>query len=98
MDAKKLLVGTINGAVGMMIVAFVMWDVLLKDFFSAQMSVEALDPPNLVLQLLSSACGALLLTIVLSWKNPSGVTEAMKDAALIGVLMWLGVNFWNMGS
>ena len=49
MDAKKLLVGTINGAVGMMAVAFVIWDVLLKDFFSAQMSVEALDPPNLVL-------------------------------------------------
>ena len=98
MDAKKLLVGTVNGAVGMMAVAYLIWDVLLKDFFSAQMSVEALDPPILLLQMLSSACGALLLTIVLSWKNPSGVSEAMKDAALIGVLMWLGVNLWNMGS
>ncbi len=98
MDAKKLLVGTINGAVGMMVVAYLMWDVLLKDFFNAMVSLEALDPPILLLQVLSSACGALLLTIVLSWKNPSGVSEAMKDAALVGVLMWLGVHFWNMGS
>ncbi len=58
MDAKKLLVGTVNGAVGMMAVAYLIWDVLLKDFFSAQMSVEALDPPILLLQVLSSACGA----------------------------------------
>jgi hypothetical protein len=98
MDSKKLLVGTVNGTVGMMAVAYLMWGVLLRDFFSARMSIEALDPPILLLQVLSCACGALLLTIVLSWKNPSGVSEAVKDAALVGVLMWLGVNFWNMGS
>jgi len=99
MDAKKLLVGTLNGAVGMMLVAYVMWDVLLVDFFSQQMvNVEPLASPNIGLQLLSSGVSALLLTIVLSWKNPSGLQEAAKDAAIVGVLIWLGANFWNMGT
>ena len=94
MDAKKLLVGTVNGTVGMMLVAYVMWDVLLVDFFSQQMvTVEQLASPNLGLQVLSSAFSALLLTIVLSWKNPSGLQEAAKDAAIVGVLIWLGANF-----
>ena len=96
MDAKKLLVGTVNGTVGMMLVAYVMWDVLLVDFFSGQMvTVEQLASPNLGLQVLSSVFSALLLTIVLSWKNPSGPQEAAKDAAIVGVLMWFGANFWN---
>ena len=99
MDAKKLLVGTLNGAVGMMLVAYVMWDVLLVDFFSQQMvNVEPLASPNIGLQFLSSGVSALLLTIVLSWKNPSGLQEAAKDAAIVGVLIWLGANFWNMGT
>ena len=99
MDAKKLLVGTLNGAVGMMFVAYVMWDVLLVDFFSQQMvNVEPLASPNVGLQFLSSGVSALLLTIVLSWKNPSGLQEAAKDAAIVGVLIWLGTNFWNMGT
>ena len=34
MDTKKLLVGTVNGTAGMMLVAYVMWDVLLVDFFA----------------------------------------------------------------
>lgn len=99
MDAKKLLVGTLNGAVGMMLVAYVMWDVLLVDFFSQQMvNVEPLASPNVGLQFLSSIVSALLLTIVLSWKKPSGLQEAAKDAAIVGVLIWLGANFWNMGT
>ena len=99
MDAKKLLVGTLNGAVGMMLVAYVMWDVLLVDFFSQQMvNVEPLASPNVGLQFLSSIVSALLLTIVLSWKKPSGLQEATKDAAIVGVLIWLGANFWNMGT
>ena len=99
MDAKKLLVGTLNGAVGMMLVAYVMWDVLLVDFFSQQMvNVEPLASPNVGLQFLSSIVSALLLTIVLSWKKLSGLQEATKDAAIVGVLIWLGANFWNMGT
>ena len=99
MDTKKLLVGTVNGTVGMMLVAYVMWDVLLVDFFSQQMvTVEQLASPNVGLQVLSSVFSALLLTIVLSWKNPSGLQEAAKDAAIVGVLIWLGANFWNMGT
>jgi hypothetical protein len=99
MDAKKLLVGTLNGAVGMMLVAYVMWDVLLVNFFSQEMvNVEPLASPNVGLQFLSSGVSALLLTIVLSWKNPSGLQEAAKDAAIVGVLIWLGANFWNMGT
>ena len=99
MDAKKLLVGTLNGAVGMMLVAYVMWDVLLVDFFSQQMvNVEPLASPNVGLQFLSSIVSALLLTIVLSWKKPSGLQEATKAAAIVGVLIWLGANFWNMGT
>ncbi len=99
MDAKKLLVGTLNGAVGMMLVAYVMWDVLLVDFFSQQLvNVDPLASPNVGLQVLSSIVSALLLTIVLSWKKPSGLQEATKDAAIVGVLIWLGANFWNMGT
>ena len=99
MDTKKLLAGTVSGTAGMMLVAYVMWDGLLVDFFSGQMvTVEQLASPNLGLQVLSSAFSALLLTIVLSWKNPSGPQEAAKDAAIVGVLMWFGANFWNMGT
>ena len=77
MDTKKLLAGTVSGTAGMMLVAYVMWDVLLVDFFSGQMvTVEQLASPNLGLQVLSSVFSALLLTIVLSWKNPSGPQEA----------------------
>lgn len=99
MDAKKLLVGTLNGTVGAMATAFVIWEVLLTDYFSGQMpGVEALNPPDMMLLVIAAATHALLLTIILGWKSPASGSQAMKDGALVGVLMWAGVNLWNTGS
>ena len=99
MDAKRLLVGTLNGAVGALATAFLIWEVLLADYFSGQMpGVEALDPPDMVLQVLAAALHALLITILLGWKKPTSSTEAMKAGALVGGLLWAGVNLWNMGA
>ncbi len=99
MSGIKMLAGTINGAVAMMAVSFLIWSVLLADYFSAQMpGVEALDPQNLLFQILAASVHALLVTIFLHRKEASSLGACMKDAALLGALMWLGVNLWNMGS
>ena len=99
MDAKRLLVGTLNGTVGALVTAFLIWEVLLADYFSGQMpGVEALDSPDMVLQVLAAAVHALLITILLGWKQPTSGSEAMKAGALVGGLLWAGVNLWNTGA
>ena len=103
MSGMKILVGTINGAVAMMAVSFLIWSVLLADYFSTQMpGVEALDPQNHLFQILAASVHAMLVTIFLHRKEASSLGACMKDAALLGALMWLGVEslehgiLWNV--
>jgi hypothetical protein len=92
MDSKRLLVGTLVGAIVIMIVGFVLYELIFASFLDAQLMVVSRESPVWWAAIVGTLAHALLLTLVVGWAGDVSVMGGLKAGALIGLTLWLGVD------
>lgn len=97
MDSKRLLVGTLVGAVMISIVGFLLYEVIFAGFFEGQMVVGQREAPIIWAAILSALAHGLLLTMVIGWAGDASMMGGLKTGAIVGLLLWLGADMILFG-
>ena len=101
MDTKRLVIGTLVGGITMYLVGYLIWGVAFADFFAANtgsatgVAREASLVWAVALGTLSLA--ALVTLAVGSRAGSSTIGGGFKIGAIVGFLVWLGVDFIHYG-
>ena len=102
MNSKKLIVGTLIGAIVLFLLGYLFYANLLADYFAANMSgMEEFskDPPDLLFIFIGNICTALMLSyIFIKWAGIKTFSTGVKAGAIIGLLASLGYNFIFYGT
>jgi len=96
-DIKRLIIGTVVGGVALYILGYVTWQLAFADFFAANAGsatgVEK-DPQVIWAIAIGTLSYAALLTLAIGTRAGSAtIVEGLKIAAIVGFLMWFGVDF-----
>ena len=101
MDIKKLLIGTLVGAVVIYAVGYVIWDLLVGDFYDANMGSATgvnRDPQLLWAVIIGTVGYAVFITLaIVTRAGSSSIADGLKVGATVGFLMWLTVDFFFLG-
>ena len=101
MTTQKLLVGTIVGWVVLFFLGYLIFGILLADFFRANAGtatgVEKM-PLNLVAIGIGQLASAGALTLILSWVGVGGIAQGAMMAGAVGLLFFLGVDLTMFGT
>ena len=101
MTTQKLLIGTIVGWVVLFFLGYLIFGILLSDFYRANVGtatgVEKM-PLNLVAIGIGQLAGAGALTLILSWAGVRSIVQGAMMAGAIGLLIFLGVDLTTFGS
>jgi uncharacterized protein with PQ loop repeat len=97
----KILRGTIFGAIAYFLLGWLIYGILLMNFFSAGMNQCANRPMNEMIwwaMILSNLALSLLLTLILHWKNARGIIDGLITGAVFGALYttMIDFSFWSM--
>jgi hypothetical protein len=97
----KILKGTVFGGILYFLLGWLIYGILLMDFFSANMNQCANKPMGDMIwwaMIVSNLVIALLLTIILKWAGAKGLVDGLKIGALFGILLTLSydLSFWSM--
>ena len=96
MDAKKLVIGTVVGTVALWLVGRLFWVVLFADFFAANIGGATglvRENPMIWPVILGHLGIAALVTLAIGWSGSFSWTEGAKIGAIVGFLLWFGVDF-----
>ncbi len=96
MDPKRLATGTVVGGVLMFAIGYLFWTVLFAGFFEAHGgSATGMDreAPIWWAAVVGTFLLAALLTHALDWSGASSMAEGFKTGAIVGLLLWGGVDF-----
>ncbi len=96
MDMKRLMTGTVVGAILMYGLGWLIWGTLFTDFFAANAgSATGVGREDAILW--ASAVGnlalAALFTMAIIKTGASSVADGAKVGAITGFMLWLGVDF-----
>jgi hypothetical protein len=99
----KILRGTVFGGIAYFLLGWLVWGILLMDFFSANMNQCASRPGEEMVWwaiILSNLVMALLLTLILNWAKAKSIVDGLKYGALFGLLFGAGIGFsyWSMST
>jgi len=100
MDMKRLLTGAVVGGIAMMAAGYVIWDVLMTDWFAANAgSAENLwrEAPVWWAVILGTCVLAALVTAIIDKCDDLTVMSGFKWGGLIGLMIWLGVDMILFG-
>jgi uncharacterized membrane protein len=101
MDAKKWLAGTVVGGVVLWLLGMLIWQVLLSGFFTANAG-GAIDlvreAPIYWAGILGTFAIAALVTTALGWAGSFSLSEGFRVGAIVGFLLWFGVDFLHYAS
>ena len=101
MNAKQLTVGIIVGTLVSMIVGYVIWEVLVADFFAANMgSATGVMRDTQLLWAVIIGTAAYTTLIALALNTQSGertVVSGLKVGAIVGFLVWFSADFILLG-
>ena len=101
MTTQKLLVGTIVGWVVLFFLGYLIFGILMADFYRANTGtatgVEKM-PLNLVAIGIGQLASAGALTLILSWVGVRSIGRAATMAGVVGLLFFLGVDLTTFGS
>lgn len=92
---QKCILATVAGGVTLFVLGFVIYGVLLVDFFANDAMAEA--PVYWAVAAGQLASGALL-AVVLSWRAAGGPAEAFKAGASVGLLFSLSMGLTMFGT
>jgi len=101
--AIKILRGTIFGGITYFLIGWLVYGILLMDFFSAGMNQCANRPMDEMIwwaMILSNLALALLLTLILNWRKASGIVDGLVTGAIFGALFitMIDFSFWSMST
>ena len=102
MNAKQLSVGIIVGTLVSMIVGYVIWDVLVADFFASNMGSATgvmRDTQLLWAVIIGTASYTAFIALALG-AQPGELTIAggLKVGAIVGFFVWFSVDFILFGA
>ena len=97
----KILRGTVFGTIAYFLLGWLVWGILLSDYFKANMNSCAARPDGEMVWwalILSNLVFALVLTLILKWRGAKGVADGLTTGALIGFLfaLYIDASFWSM--
>ena len=102
MDAKKFLLGTLGGGVAYFLVGFVLYGLVMADFFAANAGTASgvtKEPPALwALAIGNLLHGALLTYIFGKWAGIRTFSGGLMGGAIVGLLMGGGMDFVMYGT
>ncbi len=97
MDNKRLIIGTVVGGFTLHVLGYLIWVIAFADFFAANAgsaSGVSRDAPLMwAIALGNLSLGALLTLAVGSRPKFPSIGEGFKIGAIVGFLIWLGVDF-----
>jgi hypothetical protein len=97
MDSKRLIIGTVVGGITLHVLGYVIWVMALADFFAANTGsatgVSRDAPLMWAIALGNLSLGALLTLAIGSRPKFPSIGEGFKIGAIVGFLIWLGVDF-----
>lgn len=99
----KILRGTIFGGIAYFLLGWLVWGILLMDFFLANMNQCTSRTDGEMIWwaiILSNLVMALLLTLILNWAKARSIIDGLKFGALFGLLYGSGIAFsyWSMST
>jgi hypothetical protein len=101
MNAKQLTVGIIVGTLVSMIVGYVIWDVLVADFFASNMGSATgvmRDTQLLWAVIIGTVSYTALIALALGAQSGElTMAGGLKVGAIVGFLVWLSVDFILFG-
>ena len=95
METKKLVTGTVVGAVTMIVVGRLIFDTVMVGFYETNGAAafgvgrEAVIWPALAL---GTAALAALVTVCIGWSGAKNTSDGFKVGGIVGFLVWLGVD------
>jgi hypothetical protein len=96
-DTKRLAIGTLVGAITLNVVGYLIWVMLFAEFFAANAgSATGVSRDQRIfwaIALANLAHGTLLSLAIISRARSTTIMEGFKLGAIIGFLVWLGVDF-----
>ncbi len=107
MDIKRLIIGTVVGAITLYILGYVIWELAFADFFAANRgsATGVVKDPQLIWALaLGTLSYAALLTLAIGTQAASAtIVDGLKIGAIVGCLMWFAVDLtlyavWNVSN
>jgi Ca2+/Na+ antiporter len=101
MNTKNLAIGTIVGTVVLYALAYLIFEVLLVDFFEANSGMAtgvARDSQIVWALVLGTALYALLITLAIDGKSgQASAMDGLKIGAVVGLLLWGTADFTLYG-
>ena len=99
----KILRGTILGGIAYFLIGWLVWGLLLMDFFSTRMNQCLNRPEGEMIWwaiIASNLVYALLLTLILNWSGAKKWIDGLKTGALVGLLFacTVDLSFWSMNT
>ena len=90
MQTNKILLGGLAGTVTILVLSWLTYGILLKDFVAAnfnQSAVRPMDDQVIWAMILSYLSIGFLLAIIFSWTNTKSIIAGAKVGGIIGLLM-----------
>jgi len=101
MNTKRIVIGTLAGGITMWLVGWLIWDLIFADFFAANVgsATGVHREPLLVWAIVlgSFSLAALVTLAVESQAGTSTILDGFKIGAIVGFLVWFGVDFIYYG-
>ncbi len=101
MDIKRFIIGTIVGGIALFILGYLIWELAFADFFAANAGSATgvyRDNPVIWALALGTLAYAALLTLAIGTRARSAsIVEGLEIGAIVGFLLWFGVDFIHYG-
>jgi len=102
MDIKRFIIGTVVGAITLLVLGYLIFDMAFGEFYAANGgSATGLVRDNQLMWpvALGSISYAALLTLAIGTRGGSvEILDGVKTAAVVGFLLWFTVNFIFYGN
>ena len=97
----KILRGTILGGICYFLLGWLVYGILLMNYFSGCTNQCANRPGGEMIWwaiIASNLCAALLLTLILHWSKAGGIVDGLIKGAIFGALftVTIDLSFWSM--
>ena len=101
MDTKRFVIGTLAGGITMYLVGYLIWALAFADFFAANAGSAtgvARETGLVWAVVLGHLSLAALVTLAVGRRaGSSTIVDGFKIGAIVGFLVWLGVDFIDYG-
>ena len=101
MDTKRFVIGTLVGGITMYLVGYLIWGLAFAEFFAANVgsATGVARESSLVWAVVlgTLSLGALVTLAVGSQAGGLTILNGLKVGAIVGFLVWFGVDFMHYG-